>query len=222
MFCGNCGNEIKEGASFCNNCGAPQNNAKNETSADAKSIDNQPSVSSDNHKSITTSDVLTATGKGVRFTARAIIYGAAGLLILLVLIVLIIFGIEYITHGKLDVKEVQKAYLEDYDDETIGDAFGNYSFFSDVSWSMGKENYYGYETDIVVLDATIQMYDTYNCQYTLEPVKVEFKRDDSFDIELLKFIVEGHSFFSYSEDYIVDCIYNDVAVQYDSRDSLIG
>ncbi len=89
--------------------------------------------------------------------------------VLIVVIGLIIMGIKHIAHGKFDTEEVQEAYLEDYDDITIGEAFEDYSYFSGISWSENTERYGAEEIDVITFSATIEMYDNYSGTYIAAP-----------------------------------------------------
>mgnify|MGYP001100966619 CR=1 FL=1 len=213
MFCKNCGNEIKDGVSFCGKCG---------TSTISDNFEQQNTDTTDiNSKSDSeqkAEEFANKVGRGCASIYMILIaIGVIGVLI--VVIGLIIMGIKHITHGKLDTEEVQEAYLEDYDDMTIGEAFGDYSYFSGISWSENTAQYGAEEIDTIVFSATIEMYDNYSGTYIDEPIAIQFMRDDDYDIEVLRVVGNGSTFFSLYEEAIIESIYQDEVVLVDTNDT---
>lgn len=227
MFCKNCGNEIKDGMKFCGKCGTSiENDGSEQQDVSTSNVQQQDAAEDDENKRIAAAlqeksdKVINAGAKGCAGIYMILIaIGIIGLLI--VVIGLIIMGVEHITHGKIDVEEVQEAYLEDYDDMTIGDAFEDYSYFSGISWNENTARSAGEEIDVIVFNATIEMYDSYNGTYIYEPIAIQFMRDDtSYDIEVLRIIGNGSNFFSLYEEAIIDSIYQDEVVCVNTNDTL--
>lgn len=226
MFCHKCGNEINDGVKFCSKCGTKIENDGSEQQNGLTSNEQQQDIAEDDENKRMavafqekSDKVINAGAKGCAgiFTVLIVI-GVIGALI--VVIGLIIMGIEHITHGKLDVDEVQEAYLEDYDDMRIGDAFEDYSYFSSVSWGENTDRYAGEEIDVIVFSATIEMYDIYSDTYIHEPIAIQFMRDDtSYDIEVLRIIGNGSTFFSLYEEEIIESIYQGEIVLVDTSDT---
>lgn len=111
MYCNKCGNEIKEGAKFCNSCGSHVNN----TSADMISQNMQ-------------SDAET---KPVKKSS-----GYKKFLIGTLVVIALIFVWAFADFGSLSVSDVKKSQLNGYDNLTIGKAFDEY--FDDTSWEAFK------------------------------------------------------------------------------------
>lgn len=212
MFCKNCGNEMNDGETFCGKCGTPITNGNLEQQTVNLSDDNLESNREQKIEKNANSGCCIFTGIRVILIVIGVVWG------LILVVSLIIIGIKHITHGKLDVKEVQEAYLEDYNDVTIGEAFKDYSYFSDNSWSNGTEQYLGKEIDIIVFNATIEMYDSYNDTYMDEPIKIQFMRNDGYDIEVLRIIGNGSTFFNFYEKEIIESIYQNEIVAVDTSD----
>lgn len=223
MFCKNCGNEIKDGVKFCGKCGASIVNDDLEQQNISNSNDQQQNADTtdNNSKSDSEQKAEEFANKVGRVCAGIymilIVIGVIGVLI--VVIGLIIMGIKHIAHGKFDTEEVQEAYLEDYDDMTIGKAFEDYSYFSGTSWSENTERYGAEEIDIIVFSATIEIYDNYSDTYINEPIEIQFMRDDtSYDVEVLRIVGNGSTFFDFYEEEIIESIYQDEVVLVDTND----
>ncbi len=214
MFCKNCGNEIKDNAKFCSKCGTPTI-SDNSEQQNTDTTDNN-SKSDSEQKAEEFSNKVGRGCAGIYMILIAI--GIIGALI--VVIGLIIMGIKHIAHGKFDTEEVQEAYLEDYDDITIGEAFEDYSYFSGISWSEDTEYYGAEEIDVITFSATIEMYDNYSGTYIDEPIAIQFMRDDtSYDVEVLRIVGNGSTFFSLYEEAIIESIYQDEVVSVDTNDT---
>lgn len=220
MFCEKCGKQLKDGAKFCNECGTLIENNSSEQLAVSISNDQQWDTAEDDEIKRKAAAFQEKSDKVINAGAKGcagiymilIVIGIIGLII--VLIGLIIMGVRYITHGKLDIEEVQDEYLEDYDDMTIGDAFEDYLYFYGISWSEDTTMYGGEEIDIVVCNATIELYDYYEDQYIDEPIIIQFYRNDSYDIKVLNIV--GNRYFDLNEEAVIDSIYQDELVVIDS------
>ena len=223
MFCKNCGNEMKDGVKFCGKCGTSIENDDSEQQNVSTSNDQQQDTTEgDENKRMAAAfqeksdKVINAGTKGCAGICMILIaIGVIGVLI--VVIGLIIMGVKHITHGKLDVNEVQEAYLEDYDDITIGDALEDYSYFYEISWDENTTQYNGEEIDVVSFNAIIEVYDIYSNQYIDEPITIKFIRDNSYDIELL--CIAGNRFFDLNEELVIGSIYNNEEIRIDSSNT---
>lgn len=213
MFCKNCGNEIKDNAKFCSRCGTPAI-SDNSEQQNTDTADNNSKSDSEQKAE----EFANKVGHGCAGVYMLLI--AIGIIgVLIVVIGLIIMGIKYIAHGKFDTEEVQEAYLEDYDDMTIGEAFEDYSYFFDISWSENTERYGVEEIDVITFSATIEMYDNYSDTYINEPIEIQFMRDDtSYDVEVLRIVGNGSTFFDFYEEEIIESIYQDEVVLVDTND----
>lgn len=82
MFCSRCGCEVKEGAAFCTNCGAPQRKAAADNSSNGRGADGRPI-----HR--TQYNVLSIVGMALSCIALIIFncYGLVGLAGLIVSII---------------------------------------------------------------------------------------------------------------------------------------
>ncbi len=214
MFCKNCGNEIKDNAKFCSKCGTPTI-SDNSEQQNTDTTDNNSKSDSEQKAE----EFANKVGRGCAGIYMILItIGIIGVLI--VVIGLIIMGIKHIAHGKFDTEEVQEAYLEEYDDITIGEAFEDYSYFSGISWSEDTEYYGAEEIDVITFSATIEMYDNYSGTYIDEPIAIQFMRDDtSYDVEVLRIVGNGSTFFSLYEEAIIESIYQDEVVSVDTNDT---
>lgn len=214
MFCKNCGNEIKDNAKFCSKCGTPTISDNSEQQNKDTTDNNSKSDSEQKAE-----EFANKVGRGCAGIYMILIaIGVIGALI--VVIGLIIMGIKHIAHGKFDTEEVQEAYLENYDDITIGEAFEDYSYFSGISWSEDTEYYGDEEIDVITFSATIEMYDNYSGTYIDEPIAIQFMRDDtSYDVEVLRIVGNGSNFFSLYEEAIIESIYQDEVVLVDTNDT---
>lgn len=213
MFCKNCGNEIKDNAKFCSRCGTPTISDNSERQNTDTTDNNSKSGSEQKAE-----EFANKVGRGCAGVYMLLI--AIGIIgVLIVVIGLIIMGIKHIAHGKFDTEEVQEAYLEDYDDMTIGEAFEDYSYFSDISWSENTERYGVEEIDVITFSATIEMYDNYSDTYINEPIEFQFMRDGtSYDVEVLRIVGNGSIFFDFYEEEIIESIYQDEVVLVDTND----
>lgn len=214
MFCKNCGDEIKDNAKFCSKCGTPTI-SDNSEQQNTDTTDNNSKSDSEQKAE----EFANKVGRGCAGIYMILI--AIGVIdALIVIIGLIIMGIKHIAHGKFDTEEVQEAYLEDYDDITIGEAFEDYSYFSGISWSEDTEYYGAEEIDVITFSATIEMYDNYSGTYIDEPIAIQFMRDDtSYDVEVLRIVGNGSTFFSLYEEAIIESIYQDEVVLVDTNDT---
>lgn len=111
MYCKNCGNETKEGAKFCNNCGSPVNN----TGADMTFQNVQGDAAAQPVK------------KGSAY--KKFLIGA--LIVIALIFVLFFWGSD-----SLSVNDVKKSCLDGYEILTIGKAFDEY--FDNTSWEAFK------------------------------------------------------------------------------------
>ncbi len=213
MFCKNCGNEIKDNAKFCSRCGTPTI-SDNSEQQNTDTADNNSKSDSEQKAE----EFANKVGHGCAGVYMLLI--AIGIIgVLIVVIGLIIMGIKHIAHGKFDTEEVQEAYLEDYDDMTIGEAFEDYSYFFDISWSENTERYGVEEIDVITFSATIEMYDNYSDTYINKPIEIQFMRDDtSYDVEVLRIVGNGSTFFDFYEEEIIESIYQDEVVLVDTND----
>lgn len=212
MFCKNCGGKINDGESFCSKCGTPIATANANAEQQTATPSDTSSVSKKEQKIDKVVDGIGCGFAGI-YMIFVIIAAIVGVLIV---VALIIVGVRYVKHGKLDTKEVQEAYLEDYDNMTIGEAFGDYAYFSDGSWSEDTIQYLGKKTDVVIYSTTIELYDSYSYTCIEEPISVQFKRNDSFDIEVLRIICSKSDFFDYNEDAVIESVYQDEMVVVDT------
>ena len=63
------------------------------------------------------------------------------------------------------------------------------------------------------------MYDNYSGTYIDEPIAIQFMRDDDYDIEVLRVVGNGSTFFSLYEEAIIESIYQDEVVLVDTNDT---
>lgn len=187
MFCKNCGKELIDGALFCSECGEKLEN----TSQQTDSTDN------------TVSDVV----KKHDFKRLVLIIGAVIAIVIVVIIIISVF-----LGNKLSVEDVKSGYLTYYsEDKTIGEAFSNYSYFTNLSWQEFESEE---RKDVVELNAEIEMFCYETETDVIENITFQFYQDNQMEkdkFELYGIFIQNKSIAldDYDVDDMLDCIYND-------------
>jgi len=189
MFCGNCGNEIKDGVSFCGKCGMKVQ-AKVADKTEESSIDNEENVKV-NDKNLNGQSTVAIPKENKKVTVSDIIIGLIGIIapivVLIVIVILIVnfvsgfkFSIEmvqegsptfYTEHRSEEDKELGELYLETFSDVEIGEVL-EYCF-DNTNWKY-KENVndgLGGKWDIVEFTGTY--IDDYG---TTQKVRIDFRK----------------------------------------------
>lgn len=143
MFCGNCGKEVAAGAKFCANCGAAVNGSP-------ASVSTQPDISSGGpieppvqneatERIIPTAPVMSRPAeqapnhstdkKGGKSKKKGIIIAIA--VVAVIILVSTLFGNN-------PVNTVKTGKLNQYPEQTVGDAFAD--FFSNPEWTSYKQD----------------------------------------------------------------------------------
>ena len=160
MICKKCGNQIKEGAKFCNNCGYDLSNEQFDTNVSDENVQSitlkKEDENRDNDK-FTSSNMNQQDQQQKKKTSKIILGVIVTIAIIVVLAALGSSG-DY----SEEVSSVKNGYFQAYSSDdgypNVGDAFENY--FDDTSWKAftsdddmeivefnGKFLYYDDETD---------------------------------------------------------------------------
>ncbi|MCD8188363.1 MAG: zinc ribbon domain-containing protein [Ruminococcus sp.] len=198
MICNKCGNQIPDGSKFCEKCGATLDGS-------GTAVNNQPVYGG-----------APAPAEPKKKNTKLIIGIIAALVVIVIVIVIVV---NALSGPSLSVDDVKSGTLTSYSSTTIGNAFGNYSYFDNTSW----EEFDGVDDDgndvgaIVEFDATLQCiatdYDDYdyeevvNSDFTIQFYQDEDMDDDEFGIWGI--YIEEKRLDDIDFEDILYCIYND-------------
>ena len=180
MICKKCGNQIKEGAKFCNNCGYDLSNEPFDTDVsdeNAQSITLKKEDKNRDNDKFTSSNMNQQDQQQKKKTSKIII----GIIVTIAIIV----GLSALASGgdySSKVSSVKNGYFQAYSSDdgypTVGDAFENY--FGDTSWEAFTSDD---DMDIVEFNGTFMYYnDETDCCLQFQTYE-----DGTFDIYAVEF-----------------------------------